>query len=76
LSPIIPFLYRQADRNDVIPLSSPIMTESGQVISEIPISKGQDIIISIGGYNRYGQLCTLTAVVHLSLYCKAYQCLG
>jgi len=52
LSPIIPFLYRQVDRNDVIPLSSPIMTESGQVISEIPISKGQDIIISIGGYNR------------------------
>ena len=53
MNPIIPELFRQASRDDVIPLSSPIMTKSGQLISEIPISKGQNITISVGCYNRY-----------------------
>ena len=54
MNPIAAGLFRQASRDDVIPLSSPIMTKSGQLISEIPISKGQNIVISVGGYNRYG----------------------
>ena len=65
LNPIAAGLFRQASRDDVIPLSSPIMTKSGQLISEIPISKGQNIAISVGGYNRYGHPYESSAFAHL-----------
>lgn len=44
--------FRQAVKDDVLPLSKPITTTTGEVISELPIPKGQKIISSIGGYNR------------------------
>ena len=53
LHPIVWFLNRTAGQDDVIPLSKPITTKSGQQISAIPIRKGQDIDISISSYNRY-----------------------
>jgi cytochrome P450 len=52
LHPIVPTLLRKADSDDVIPLSQPIETKSGKIISEIPISKGQAITASICTYNR------------------------
>lgn len=52
LHPIAHQLTRTAARDDVIPLESPIETKSGQVITEIPISRGQNIVVSICGYNR------------------------
>lgn len=45
-------LSRVAGQDDVIPLSRPITTKSGQQISSIPVRKGQDIDISIATYNR------------------------
>jgi cytochrome P450 len=56
LHPIVPTLLRKADSDDVIPLSQPIETKSGKIISEIPISKGQAITASICTYNRSVQL--------------------
>lgn len=44
--------YRQAARDDVLPLSKPIKTSTGDLITELPIPKGMKIIISIAGYNR------------------------
>ncbi|KAI0826390.1 cytochrome P450 [Irpex lacteus] len=41
-----------AGKDDVIPLSQPITTATGEVISEIPVGKGQVIRISICTYNR------------------------
>ena len=52
IHPIVWLLNRMAGQDDVIPLSRPILTESGQVISAIPVRKGQNIEISIATYNR------------------------
>ncbi|KAG2067610.1 cytochrome P450 [Suillus decipiens] len=52
LHPIVPTLFREADSDDVIPLSQPIETKSGKIINEIPVSKGQGITASICTYNR------------------------
>lgn len=51
--PIAYALFRTAARDDVIPLSQPVVTTSGEVVSEIPIGKGQVIWTSLAGYNRY-----------------------
>lgn len=39
-------------QDEVIPLSQPIETTTGEVISEIPVGKGQMIHLSLCGYNR------------------------
>jgi cytochrome P450 len=52
LHPILPQLVRTAARDDVIPLANPLRIKSGQLISEIPVSKGQNFMISVCGYNR------------------------
>ncbi|RDB24999.1 hypothetical protein Hypma_008013 [Hypsizygus marmoreus] len=44
--------YRQAAQDDVIPLSTPIRTTSGELISKVPVPKGMKVIASIAGYNR------------------------
>ena len=44
--------YRQAARDDVIPLSKPIPGPDGQLIDKLPIAKGTKIILSIAAYNR------------------------
>lgn len=51
LHPIVWDLIRTASRDDLIPLAYPVTTKSGEVISSIPISKGQDVPISISAYN-------------------------
>ena len=50
--PIAYHLHRVAAKDDVIPLSDPVSGVDGSVVSEVPISAGQPIIISICGYNR------------------------
>lgn len=45
--------YRLAARDDVLPLSKPITTTTGEVISKLPIPKGLKVILSISGYNRF-----------------------
>ncbi|VDC03587.1 unnamed protein product [Peniophora sp. CBMAI 1063] len=52
LHPIVPSLARRAGQDDVIPLAHPIVTESGQSISSIPVQKGQEVHINIASYNR------------------------
>ncbi|EMD37290.1 hypothetical protein CERSUDRAFT_113940 [Gelatoporia subvermispora B] len=49
---IVHMLVRVAEREDVIPLSQPIVSTTGELISEIPVSKGQYINASVCGYNR------------------------
>ncbi|THV05797.1 cytochrome P450, partial [Dendrothele bispora CBS 962.96] len=48
----LPLAPREADVDDVIPLSTPVAGRNGEVINEINVSKGQGIIINIEGYNR------------------------
>ncbi|KAG6920069.1 hypothetical protein DXG01_010137 [Tephrocybe rancida] len=44
--------YRQAAKDDVLPLSSPIRTTSGEYIDTLPIPKGMKVILSIAAYHR------------------------
>ena len=43
---------KQAIEDEVIPLSQPVKLPDGRTITEIPVSKGQNIWINIPGYNR------------------------
>lgn len=51
--PIAFHLQRVAGKDDVIPLSDPVIGKNGETITELPISAGQPILLSICGYNRY-----------------------
>ncbi|KAF9268780.1 cytochrome P450 [Marasmius fiardii PR-910] len=44
--------YRLAARDEVLPLSNPIITTSGQVLNELPVGKGTKLVLSIAAYNR------------------------
>ncbi|KAK0458908.1 cytochrome P450, partial [Desarmillaria tabescens] len=52
LHPSIYYVLRQAAKDDIIPISTPITTRSGQVINEVPVAKGTSVFVSIAGYNR------------------------
>lgn len=43
---------RQAVEDDVIPLLQPLKLLDGRTITEIPVSKGQNIWLNVPGYNR------------------------
>jgi len=43
---------REAARDEVLPLSTPIITKSGKTITELPIPKDMILVISNAGYNR------------------------
>ncbi|KAF8499477.1 cytochrome P450 [Hysterangium stoloniferum] len=49
---IVPGLPRDAMRDDIIPLTKPVKTESGRLISSITISRGQRVFISFIAYHR------------------------
>lgn len=53
LHPGLPMSDRIAAQNCVLPLTEPIVTTSGQKIAELPISKGQHIIVGTASYNRF-----------------------
>ncbi|KAL0579177.1 hypothetical protein V5O48_002799 [Marasmius crinis-equi] len=45
-------ISKVATVDDCIPLSEPIRTAGGKEINEIPVRKGQKVMLSIGDYNR------------------------
>ncbi|OCH87516.1 cytochrome P450 [Obba rivulosa] len=45
-------LPRVAEKDDVIPLQYPVVSKSGELIREIPIRAGQQILTSFCAYNR------------------------
>jgi hypothetical protein len=47
---------KQAVEDEVIPLSRPLKLPDGRSITEIPVSKGQNIWINIPGYNRLSSI--------------------
>ena len=44
--------YRQAAKDDVLPLSAPIKSADGNLTTKLPVPKGMKIILSIAAYNR------------------------
>ncbi|KIP07386.1 hypothetical protein PHLGIDRAFT_19184 [Phlebiopsis gigantea 11061_1 CR5-6] len=53
---IIYHLFRVAEKDDVIPLSNPIRTKSGELITEIAIGAGQVVVPNIAVYNRLPEI--------------------
>lgn len=53
--PVVYGPFVETMQDEVIPLSQPIETATGEVISEIPVGKGQMIHLSLCGYNRYAR---------------------
>lgn len=50
--PIAIQLFRQAGHDDVVPLDTPQRTVSGDVITAIPVRKGQVVQLGLASYNR------------------------
>lgn len=53
MHPVVPHSFRYPLADDVLPLSKPVVTKSGEVMTELPIVKGTRIILSIAAYQRY-----------------------
>ncbi|KAJ7869952.1 cytochrome P450 [Mycena olivaceomarginata] len=43
---------REAARDEILPLSKPLVTKSGKTIMELPIAKHTVLVVSLAGYNR------------------------
>ncbi|KAJ3768943.1 cytochrome P450 [Lentinula raphanica] len=54
--PVAIHMFRRADEDDVLPLSTPITTTTGEVLTELPVPKDTRTIISITAYNRNKEL--------------------
>jgi len=52
LHPVVWGPVLSAVRDDVLPLSKPIKTRKGKIISELPVRAGQNVHLSLAGYNR------------------------
>ena len=52
MHPVAFMSARQAVEDEVVPLSQPLKLPDGRSITEIPVSKGQNIWINTPGYNR------------------------
>ncbi|KAJ8515829.1 hypothetical protein ONZ45_g6795 [Pleurotus djamor] len=50
--PVTPVLHRQALEDDMVPLSKPVTTISGEEINQVFIPKGTKIAASVTAYNR------------------------
>ncbi|KAF5370377.1 hypothetical protein D9758_006897 [Tetrapyrgos nigripes] len=48
----LPYMERVATKDDVLPLQTPITTPDGRTITEIPIRRGQIIVLPIIAINR------------------------
>ncbi|EMD37101.1 hypothetical protein CERSUDRAFT_115012 [Gelatoporia subvermispora B] len=61
LHPVVygPFVY--AEKDDILPLQTPIKTKDGRLISEIPVAAGQYVHMSFAGYNRLRSVWGLDA---------------
>ncbi|KAI6040777.1 cytochrome P450 [Pisolithus marmoratus] len=52
LHPSVPELVRQADEDDVIPLSEPVRTKSGEVVDSIAVERGTVFAIPVSCLNQ------------------------
>ncbi|KIK60906.1 hypothetical protein GYMLUDRAFT_200226 [Collybiopsis luxurians FD-317 M1] len=50
--PVALHVWRAAREDDILPLSTPITTTTGEILTEVPISKGTRVVLSIPVYNR------------------------
>jgi len=44
---------RRSGEDDVLPLFEPIKTQSGTLITHVPLPEGTNLVLSFAAYNRY-----------------------
>ena len=76
MNPAVYNLNRQAETDDIIPLSKPITTTSGEVINELAIPKGIKVILSIAGYNRCALFLHIMEPFSLSWFATIFKYRG
>jgi len=54
--PATPHMHRVATEDDILPLSRPVTTKTGEMIDEVVVTKGTLIVASIAAYNRNTEL--------------------
>jgi len=54
--PVNPHVHRVAAEDDILPLSRPVTTKTGEMIDEVVVTKGTLIVVSIAAYNRNTEL--------------------
>ncbi|OCH96330.1 cytochrome P450 [Obba rivulosa] len=52
LHAVVYHLTREATKDDILPLSEPILSRDGQLVHSIPIKAGQLVLLSQWGFNR------------------------
>ncbi|KAJ7083852.1 cytochrome P450 [Mycena epipterygia] len=50
--PVLYHNHREAARDEVLPLSKPLVSKSGKIITELPIPKNMSLCVSAATYNR------------------------
>jgi len=54
--PVVHMIAREATRDDVIPLASPIVTKCGEQVSSIQVRKGTPVDVAVSVYNRLPEI--------------------
>ena len=44
---------RRSGEDDILPLFEPIKTQSGTLITQIPLPEGTNVVLALATYNRY-----------------------
>ncbi|EIM79122.1 cytochrome P450 [Stereum hirsutum FP-91666 SS1] len=52
MHPVAHQMYRQTSKDDVFPLSKPIISKSGKVLHEVFVPKGTRLVAAVAAYNR------------------------
>ncbi|PBK87715.1 cytochrome P450 [Armillaria gallica] len=73
LHPIVYTFLRYAAEDDTIPFSEPVRTRTGEMWNEVPVQKGQMVMISAYTYNRYMAAAVLPEPI---LICADFQVYG
>ena len=50
---VVPQIAKEAAVDEVVPLHRPVVGANGEWIHEVPVQKGQKILLSIAAYNRW-----------------------
>lgn len=46
-------VMRRSGEDDILPLSEPIKTKSGTLITDVPLPRGTTLVLSFAAYNRF-----------------------
>jgi hypothetical protein len=74
--PVPPYAHRVAARDDILPLSRPATTNTGETINEVVITKGTLIVVSLAAYNGLEFLLCLYSIAYVPRVQQKYRALG